>query len=112
MSFNNNLINIISNQLAINLTEFSFFNKLAIFSIFSLPIFHLTFNDWTGYWVVLSSLFCLISIIQDKVSLKIVLSDNLVLGLKPEPKQGTRGAENKKKYRLRSTGCRSYLVKT
>ena len=75
MSFNNNLINIISNQLAINLTEFSFFNKLAIFSIFSLPIFHLTFNDWTGYWVVLSSLFCLISIIQDKVSLKIVLSD-------------------------------------
>jgi len=49
---------------------------LAIVCICLLPIFHLTFNDWTGYWVVLGSIFCLISIIQNPKSIKEVFSDS------------------------------------
>jgi len=75
INLSNNLTKVISEQLSINLREFTFFNKLALISICLLPIFHLTFNDWTGYWVVLSSLFSFISIIQNKKSIKIVLND-------------------------------------
>jgi O-antigen ligase len=35
--------------------------------IYLLPIFHLTFNDWTGYWMVFASFFCLLALIKYKV---------------------------------------------
>ena len=57
-------------------SELSVVQKLAVVCICLLPLFHLTFNDWTGFWVVWSSFFCLISIIQDKKSFKAVFSDS------------------------------------
>jgi len=35
--------------------------------IYLLPIFHLTFNGWTGNWMVFASFFCLIALIKNKV---------------------------------------------
>jgi O-antigen ligase len=49
--------------------------QLAIVCICLLPIFHLTFNDWTGYWIVLSSFFSLVAISQNPKSIKEVFSD-------------------------------------
>ena len=60
-------------------------SKLAIVCICLLPIFHLTFNHWTGYLMVWASLFSLISLIQSKGVTKEIFQDPrskwIILGL-------------------------------
>jgi O-antigen ligase len=56
-------------------SELPIVQKLAIICICLLPIFHLTFDDWTGYWVVWSFFLCLISTFQNKKSIKIIFAD-------------------------------------
>ncbi len=44
-----------------------FLQIISISCIYLLPIFHLTFNDWTGNWMVFASFFCLLALINNKV---------------------------------------------
>ena len=60
------------NQIVEDFDAFSTINKLSIIFILLLPIFHLTFNGWTGVLVVLSFLFSLISLFQNKESIHVV----------------------------------------
>jgi len=65
-----------SNQNTDYFSELSLIEKIAIFCICLLPIFHLTFDDWTGYWVVWGSFFSLIAICKNPESIKEVLSES------------------------------------
>ena len=73
------------NQIVEDFDAFSTINKLSIIFILLLPIFHLTFNGWTGVLVVLSFLFSLISLFQNKESIHVVFKDNkskwVIIGL-------------------------------
>jgi len=74
-----------SNQNTDYFSELSLIQKIAIFCISLLPIFHLTFDNWTGYWVVWGSFLSLIAICKNPESIKEVFSDSrskwVILGL-------------------------------
>jgi O-antigen ligase len=72
----NHLNQNITSQIVSDFDAISTVNKLSIIFILLLPIFHLTFNGWTGVLVVLSFLFSLLSLVQNKESIHVVFRDN------------------------------------
>jgi hypothetical protein len=56
-------------------SNFGFLDKITIVCICLLPACHFTFNNWTGIWLVLSSLFSLTSIVTTRGLLKEVFKN-------------------------------------
>jgi len=46
--------------------QLSYLEKLTVLGLLCLPIFHLTFNNWTGIWMAFSTLFAFITLITNR----------------------------------------------
>ena len=55
--------------------NYSLIEKIAIVGICGFPIFHLSLKGWTGSWMVLGALFCLLAILKTKGIIGSVFSD-------------------------------------
>jgi O-antigen ligase len=64
-----------SSNLIESLRSYPLLHQITVISICLLPIFHLTFNNWTGIWMVSSALLSLISILSSKDIAKSSLRD-------------------------------------
>lgn len=65
-----------SNQLLHTFQKMTLVQKISLGSICLLPLFHLTFDGWTGYWMVTASIFSLLSLFQKIGVLTIVFNDS------------------------------------